>query len=170
MAQAPPLIGITLSCTAARMDMVANILWVVLIALFFMSAWAAVVCLYWLWSDYVDERFWSRHERLTMAIGIGGFIFACAVLICGFEGVLFFIPRRWGSFDEHGEWTSTRQGLSSVLGFFSALAVTDMYGKVKNLRRDIQHLKAQLRDSEERHSQESLKLMQLLEEYETRDK
>ncbi len=71
-------------------------------------------------------KFLSKYTFLT------GTVIALTIFFSGgFERLLFFIPNDWGNFDELGDWTSTKQYISIIAGFFLSLWVCDKIDKNK---------------------------------------
>ena len=101
-------------------------------------------------SNFRDLSYFDRLKRISyFAVVVVG-IFIC--LHGAFDLLFSWMPHRWGSYDEDGEWLSTASYLSGLFAFFGAVA---LIGGLEAMAEKVSEL--QLRQSKSKALNELIK-------------
>lgn len=99
--------------------------------------WLVGAPLMWIWWGINRDawhRFKKAHAYLVVAVHIGAFLGIFLFLKYAFEGLLVFIPGRWGTWDEDGEFRSIRSTLAVVLAIGGASFLSYVFALPKTSR------------------------------------
>jgi hypothetical protein len=99
----------------------------------------------------VDLNDSLNESKITTFLSYVPFIIAWICLgifiYCGINFLFSWMPKSWGSYDEDGEFTATRDFLSGLFSFFGSLYLLDTFAKVGHKVHDLDIENDRLRDS-----------------------
>ncbi len=83
-----------------------------------------------------------------MSICIGAFISCLYITYTGIKMFLIFIPGRWGTYDDEGEFVTMRSSIASILAFLTTCFMGHLFGEIERLRRENREIKVKLQIEE----------------------
>jgi L-rhamnose mutarotase len=98
---------------------------------------ALFVQIYWFFYPEKRDAFSLKHNKLFIASIFFAFVILTVIFYMGFNELLYFIPERWGSYDEDGEFITRRNEFANLLAIcFTGLLTTIVYqhNKLRNQR------------------------------------
>ncbi len=116
---------------------------IILYVLFVGLTVCPLIAIYWFFNSRAHENYYPKHKTICAAIYIMSFFSAVLMIFQMLRIYMFFIPEKWGSYDENGEFQPYNFGIAILLVLLAFFLIVYLFSKAKKLINENRELKNQ---------------------------
>ena len=115
---------------------------IILYVLFGFLTVCPLIAVYWFFNSRAHENYYPKHKTICTAIYAMSFLSAALMIFQMLETCLLFIPKKWGSYNEEGDFQPYNFGIAVLLVLLAFFLIAHLSNKAKKLINENRELKS----------------------------